>query len=33
MLWKVYNHDLDFESNYYADDLLNIMFEGLNPND
>ncbi|MBE6489872.1 MAG: TetR/AcrR family transcriptional regulator [Methanobrevibacter sp.] len=31
ILWKIYNHDLDFETNYYADDLLNIMFEGLNP--
>ena len=33
ILWKIYNHDLDFETNYYADDLLNIMFEGLNPKD
>ena len=31
ILWKVYNKDLDFESNYYADDLINIMFEGINP--
>lgn len=33
ILWKIYNHDLEFETNYYADDLLNIMFEGLNPKD
>ncbi|MBQ6098379.1 TetR/AcrR family transcriptional regulator [Methanobrevibacter sp.] len=31
ILWKIYNHDLDFETNYYADDLINIMFEGINP--
>lgn len=31
ILWKIYNHDLEFETNFYADDLLNIMFEGLNP--
>lgn len=31
ILWKIYNKDLDFETNYYADDLLNIMFEGINP--
>lgn len=33
ILWKIYNHDLDFETNFYADDLLNIMFEGINPKD
>ena len=31
ILWKIYNKDLEFESNYYADDLINIMFEGINP--
>lgn len=31
ILWKIYNKDLEFENNYYADDLLNIMFEGINP--
>lgn len=31
ILWKIYNHDLEFEDNYYADDLINIMFEGINP--
>ena len=31
ILWKVYNHDLEFETNYYADDLINIMFEGISP--
>jgi len=31
ILWKIYNHDLEFETNFYADDLLNIMFEGINP--
>ena len=31
ILWKVYNHNLEFETNYYADDLINIMFEGINP--
>jgi AcrR family transcriptional regulator len=31
ILWKIYNMDLDFETNYYADDLINIMFEGINP--
>ncbi|WP_298522765.1 TetR/AcrR family transcriptional regulator [uncultured Methanobrevibacter sp.] len=31
ILWKIYNKDLDFETNYYADDLINIMFEGINP--
>lgn len=31
ILWKIYNKDLEFETNYYADDLLNIMFEGINP--
>lgn len=31
LLWKIYNKDLEFESNYYADDLLDIMFEGINP--
>ena len=30
-LWKIYNKDLDFETNYYADDLINILFEGINP--
>ena len=30
-LWKIYNKNLDFETNYYADDLINIMFEGINP--
>lgn len=32
VLWKIYNKDLEFETNYYADDLLNIMFEGISPN-
>lgn len=31
ILWRIYDHDLDFETNYYADDLLNIMFEGISP--
>ena len=31
ILWKIYNKNLDFETNYYADDLINIMFEGINP--
>ncbi len=31
ILWKIYNMDLEFETNYYADDLINIMFEGINP--
>ena len=31
ILWKIYNKDLEFETNYYADDLINIMFEGINP--
>ena len=31
ILWKIYNKDLDFKTNYYADDLINIMFEGINP--
>lgn len=31
ILWKVYNKDLDFETNSYADDLISIMFEGVNP--
>ena len=31
ILWKIYNHDLEFETNFYADDLINIMFEGINP--
>lgn len=31
ILWKVYNKDLEFESNYYADDLLDILFNGITP--
>ena len=31
ILWKIYNKDLEFETNFYADDLINIMFEGINP--
>ena len=31
ILWKIYNKNLGFETNYYADDLINIMFEGINP--
>lgn len=31
ILWKIYNHDLEFETTFYADDLINIMFEGINP--
>ena len=31
ILWKIYNKDLEFETNYYADDLINILFEGINP--
>lgn len=29
ILWKVYNINLGFETNQYVDDLLNIMFEGI----
>ena len=29
ILWKVYNINLGFETNYYADDLLDMMFEGI----
>ena len=32
VLWKIYNKDLEFESHYYADDLLDIMFNGISPN-
>ena len=31
ILWKVYNIGLGFETNYYADDLLDMMFEGIKP--
>ena len=31
ILWKIYTQDLEFETHYYADDLINIMFEGINP--
>lgn len=31
ILLKIYNKDLEFETNFYADDLINIMFEGINP--
>ena len=31
ILWKIYNKDLEFESNYYADDLITILFEGISP--
>ena len=31
ILWKIYNKDLEFETNFYADDLINIVFEGINP--
>lgn len=31
ILWKVYNHDLDFETNYYADDLIDLMYDGIKP--
>ena len=31
ILWKIYGKDLDFDSNYCADDLLDIMFKGINP--
>ena len=31
ILWKIYGKDLDFDTNYYADDLLDIMFKGVNP--
>ena len=31
ILWKIYNKNLEFETNYYADDLIEIMFEGINP--
>ena len=31
ILWKIYNKDLEFETNYYADDLINIMIEGIHP--
>lgn len=31
ILWKIYNHNLDFETNYYADDLIDIMLKGINP--
>lgn len=30
ILWKVYNINLGFETNQYVDDLLNIIFEGIN---
>lgn len=31
ILWKVYNHDLDFKTNYYADDLIDLMYDGIKP--
>lgn len=31
ILWKVYNIRLGFDTNYYADDLLDMMFEGIKP--
>lgn len=31
ILWKVYNKNLEFKTNYYADDLINILFEGIKP--
>ncbi len=31
ILWKVYNISLGFDTNYYADDLLDMMFEGIKP--
>lgn len=31
ILWKVYNHDLDFETNSYADDLIDLMYDGIKP--
>lgn len=31
ILWKVYNKNLGFETNPYADDLLDILFNGITP--
>lgn len=31
ILWKVYDKNLGFETNPYADDILNILFEGILP--
>ena len=31
ILWKVYNHDLDFKTNHYADDLIDLMYDGIKP--
>lgn len=29
ILWKVYDKDMTFESNHYADDILDILFDGI----
>lgn len=31
ILWKIYDKDLGFETIPYADDIMNILFEGINP--
>ena len=31
VLWKIYNKDLGFESNPYADDMLDMLFNGIKP--
>lgn len=31
ILWKIYDKSLGFETNNYADDMLDIIFEGINP--
>lgn len=31
ILWKIYNKDVGFETNHYADDMLDILFEGIKP--
>lgn len=31
ILWKIYNKDMNFESNHYADDILDMLFNGIRP--
>ena len=31
ILWKIYDKDLGFETIHYADDIMNVLFEGINP--
>ena len=31
ILWKIYDKDLGFETIPYADDIMNVLFEGINP--